>query len=59
MFLTKNNNKSSSDFLRSTHNLKKSSSWFVHLLSKRPNHEEGGFFQILCAPQKVRTLQQA
>ena len=45
----------SSDFLRSTHSLKKSSSWFVHLLSKRPNHEKD-FFQIMCASQKVRTL---
>ena len=32
-----------------------SSSCFIHLLSKHPNHEQD-FFQILCASQKVRTL---
>ena len=45
----------SSDFLRSTQKIVQSSSCFVHLLSKRPNHEED-FFQILCPFQKVRTL---
>ena len=42
-------------FLRSTQKFAKSFSFFVQLLSKRQNHEEG-FFQILFASQKVRTL---
>ena len=35
------------DFLRSTHNLKKSSSWFGLLLSKCTNHEEDFFLNCV------------
>ena len=44
--------------MRSTHNLKKSSSWFWRLLSKSADLSKpwGRFFQILCVSQKVRTL---
>ena len=44
--------------MRSTHNLKKSSSWFWHLLSKSADLSKpwGRFFQILCVSQKVRIL---
>ena len=46
------------DFLRSTDNLKKSSSWFWRLLSKSADLSKpwGRFFQILCVSPKVRTL---
>ena len=43
--------------MRSTDNLKKSSSWFWSLLSKADLSKPWGrFFQILCVSQKVRTL---
>ena len=44
--------------MRSTHNLKKTSSWFWRLLSKSADLSKpwGRFFQILCVSQKVRTL---
>ena len=44
--------------MRSTHNLKKSSSWFWNLLSKSADLSKpwGRSFQILCVSQKVRTL---
>ena len=46
------------DFLRSVHNLKKSSSYFWRLLSKSADLSNpwGRFFRILCISQKVRTL---
>jgi hypothetical protein len=43
------------DFLRSTQKFAQSSSYFGHLLSKRPKYEDD-FFHILCVSQKVRTL---
>ena len=44
--------------MRSTQNLKKSSSWFWRLLSKSADlsKPQGRFFKILCASQRVRTL---
>ena len=44
--------------MRSTHNLKKSSSWFWCLLSKSADLSKpcGRFFQIFCVSQKFRTL---
>ena len=48
----------SSDFMRSTNNSKKSSSWFWRLLSKSADLSKpwGRFFQILCVFQKIQTV---